>query len=90
MAHNLKEAYSIAEKIDDQCFIIGGAQIYKSAINDADELYVTHVHTIVEDADTFFPEIDPEKWEATENKTKVMRSGGIGGVKYQMIIYKRK
>ena len=55
MAHNLKEAYSIAEKIDDQCFIIGGAQLYKSAINDADYLYVTHVHTIVEDADTLLP-----------------------------------
>ena len=89
MAHNLKEAYSIAEKIDDQCFIIGGAQLYKSCIDDVDFLYVTHVHTTIKDADTFFPEIDPEKWEIFE-KTKVMRSGGIGGIKYQMIIYKRK
>ena len=86
MAHNLKEAYEIAEKIDDQCFIIGGAQLYKASINDADELYVTHIHTIVDDADTFFPEIDPDKWEVCDGSFE-KRSGDI---KFQMVIYKRK
>lgn len=88
MAHNLNEAYDIAEKIDDQCFIIGGAQLYKTSINDADFLYVTHVHTVVEDADTFFPEIDPEKWEVVE-RTKKMKDRGFG-LEYEMVIYKRK
>ena len=75
-----------AEKIDDQCFIIGGAQLYKASINDADELYVTHIHTIVDDADTFFPEIDPDKWEVCDRSFE-KRSGDI---KFQMVIYKRK
>ena len=47
-----------------RCFIIGGGQIYAQALNDADRLIITHVHTVIEDADTFFPEIDPSVWQA--------------------------
>ena len=43
-------------------FIIGGGQIYAQALNDADRLIITHVHTVIEDADTFFPVIDPSVW----------------------------
>ncbi len=46
-----------------RCFIIGGGQIYTQAMNDADRLIVTHVHTVIEDADTFFPKIDPSVWK---------------------------
>ena len=31
-----------------------------------DSLIVTHVHTVIEDADTFFPEIDPVIWQVAE------------------------
>jgi dihydrofolate reductase len=27
---------------------------------------VTHVHTVIEDADTFFPPIDPEVWKVAD------------------------
>lgn len=45
-----------------RCFIIGGGQIYAQALRDADRLIITHVHTVIEDADTFFPVIDPSVW----------------------------
>ena len=45
-----------------RCFVIGGGQIYAQALNDVDSLVVTHVHTVIEGADTFFPEIDPSVW----------------------------
>ena len=45
-----------------RCFVIGGGQIYAQALNDADRLIITHVHTVIEDADTFFPVIDPSVW----------------------------
>ena len=48
--------------ISDRCFVIGGGQIYAQAMDHADRLVVTHVHTVIEDADTFFPEIDPTLW----------------------------
>lgn len=46
----------------ERVFVIGGGQIYAQAIGMADRLIVTHVHTVIEDADTFFPSIDPFVW----------------------------
>lgn len=84
----LKEAYSVAEKTDNQCFIIGGAQLYKASINDVDTLYVTHIHTVIPDADTYFPEIDETVWE------KVFLSplavDDESGLEYNFAIYKRR
>ena len=62
---------SPASVIPDQignprCFVMGGGQIYAQAISDMDRLIVTHVHTVIEDADTFFPPIDPEVWKVAE------------------------
>ena len=46
-----------------KAFVIGGGQIYAQAMAIADRLTVTHVHTVIEDADTFFPTIDPAIWK---------------------------
>jgi dihydrofolate reductase len=58
---SLKKAIKICPK-DDENFIIGGGQIYKQSIDGADKIELTRVHTEI-DADTFFPEIDIEKWK---------------------------
>ncbi len=39
------------------CFVIGGAEIYRQTINMADRLYITEVHADIE-GDTFFPDIN--------------------------------
>lgn len=44
-------------------YIIGGAQVYADAIALADELQITRIHATVNDADTFFPAIDPDLWQ---------------------------
>lgn len=49
-----------------RCFIMGGGQIYAQAMPDMDRLIVTHVHTVIEDADTFFPPIDPAVWQVVQ------------------------
>lgn len=46
----------------NEIFIIGGGEIYALAINVADKMELTKVHESFE-ADTFFPEIDLNKWE---------------------------
>jgi dihydrofolate reductase len=46
----------------DEVFIIGGGEVYRQALPLADKLYLTKVHVTVDDADTFFPEIDPMQW----------------------------
>jgi len=62
-ASSIEDALEIA-KSDDEIFIIGGAQIYKQAIenNLVDKLDITHVHQEFE-ADVFFPEIDKTIWK---------------------------
>lgn len=68
IAHNLDQALGMTGE-DDDVFIIGGAQIYKQAIeNDvADFLDITRVHAEF-DADVFFPIIDENIWEQTESE----------------------
>lgn len=62
---SLEEAFAVAESTNlEKCFVMGGGQIYAQALPHADRLVVTHVHTVIEEADTFFPPIDPEVWKA--------------------------
>jgi len=49
-------------KNDEQPFIIGGGEIYKMGMDIADKIELTRVHGTFE-ADTFFPEIDEDKWK---------------------------
>ncbi len=48
--------------------VIGGGEIFKAILPKADKIYLTRVHAMFEDADTFFPEIDEKKWKLTSNK----------------------
>ena len=45
-----------------EVFIIGGGEIYRQIFPLAHRLYLTLVHTTIEDADTFFPPIDYSEW----------------------------
>lgn len=64
---SLEQAYEVAESTNlEKCFVMGGGQIYAQALPTADRLVVTHVHTVIEDADTFFPQIDPEIWKVSQ------------------------
>lgn len=92
-ADSLEAAYELARRAtaaaaEPRCFVIGGGQLYKAAIDSADRLFVTHVHTVVEDAETFFPQIDPDIWE--------LRGGGgtqrdeETGLEYEFTVYARK
>lgn len=64
---SLEEAFKIAESTNlEKCFVIGGGQIYSQALEVADRLIVTHVHTVIDDADTFFPQIDPSIWKVSQ------------------------
>lgn len=60
VADNLQKALDMAPK-NEAVFIIGGGEIYQQSIDIADKIELTRVHENF-DADTFFPEIDSEKW----------------------------
>ena len=64
---SLEEAFKLAEETNlERCFVIGGGQVYAQALPLVDRLVVTHVHTVIEDADTFFPPIAPAQWKEVQ------------------------
>jgi dihydrofolate reductase len=87
IASSIKEAIELAGEKD--AFIIGGAQIYKQALesNLVDVLDITIVHKEFE-ADVFFPKIDSSIWE------EISREDFIADEKnkydYSFVSYKKK
>lgn len=63
--------------VDDKVvvWIMGGGQLYRSAMPRADELLVTRIDVDVPDADTFAPEIGPEWTLADAGESQVAASG---------------
>jgi dihydrofolate reductase len=49
---------------EEEVFIIGGAEIYKQAMDQTNRIYLTRVHQRF-DADAYFPELDMTKWVET-------------------------
>jgi len=53
----------LGEKGMEDLFVIGGGEIFRTAMPFLDKLYVTQVETVVPDADAFFPDIDHTQWK---------------------------
>jgi dihydrofolate reductase len=56
------EAVKSASVSSDEVFIIGGSQLYGYGMEIADRLYFTRVHTEIEGADAFFPDVNFLDW----------------------------
>lgn len=61
VVHSLKTALETVKK-EELVYIIGGGEIYKLGMGIATKIELTRVHANF-DADTFFPDIDINKWE---------------------------
>ena len=79
---------SAAGTVPEKCFIMGGAKTYERAMQYADALYITHVHTTVPDADAFFPAIDPAIWEKTSDTD--IETDPENGLAYSFAVYRRR
>ena len=97
---NLEAALKAAEGKTEETFIIGGESIYRQSLPAAHKLYLTVVDdTTVNDAevndaainatpqqaDAFFPEINPDEWELIE---KEMRNEN--GLSFSFLTYLKK
>jgi len=49
--------------------VIGGGEVFSLALPQATRMYLTHVDTIVEEADVFFPTFDPAQWAVTRRES---------------------
>jgi len=65
VVNSLDEAIE-ASTGDKEAFVIGGGEIYKQAIDRADKIELTRIFGVSPEADAFFPEIDPAKWQLAE------------------------
>jgi dihydrofolate reductase len=70
VAHSLEEALRLAEGAagGDECFMIGGAQIYALALPKAQTVYLTKVHGAF-DGDAFFPKLNEKEWRLVNSET---------------------
>lgn len=66
IVNSINSALSLAEDLGsvdgvNEFFIIGGAEIYRQALPQAERLYLTRVNQTFE-GDSFFPEINESEW----------------------------
>lgn len=63
VASDLSSALALAASLDDETFVIGGAQVYAAALGGGvvDRMVVTHVH-LAPDGDAWFPDVDWTRW----------------------------
>lgn len=61
VVNSIEEVLEMSKEQD--VYIVGGAEIYKQFMEHADELIITHVHTVNLDARTFFPDFAMDKWK---------------------------
>jgi len=86
VVESLEEAFAAAK--GDKCFVIGGAYTYAEAVDLVDTMYITHVHDTPEDADAFFPAINPAVWE--EASRSPLQTDPATGITYEFTVYRRK
>ena len=82
---NLEAALKAAEGKTEETFIIGGESIYRQSLPAAHKLYLTVVDDAPQQADAFFPEINPKEWKLIE---KEMRNEN--GLSFSFLTYFKK
>lgn len=73
---------------EKEVFIIGGGSIYAQAMGIADKLHITVIHHTFENVDTFFPQIEAERWE--EVSAESHQADDENKYAYTFITYIRK
>lgn len=84
---NIEEAIEITKE-DPQIFVIGGSTIYNQMINYADKLIVTHINKTFDGTDTFFPTIEFDKWNISEQSEILFDEQS--GLEFRYITYTKK
>lgn len=87
IAHSLEEAFILAGK-DPEIFVIGGAALYKEALDHANKIYLTLIEDEF-DGDVIFPKTGWQKnFERTEQTEELVSEKD--GLPYRFLTYVRK
>ncbi len=82
VVHSLDEAFARAAP---EICVIGGAEIYRSALPRADVVHLTQVHGDF-DGDTRMPRFDPSEWRETAREDHATAEG----LRYSYVTLERK
>ncbi|HEY4226387.1 MAG TPA: dihydrofolate reductase [Pseudolysinimonas sp.] len=83
VAHSIDEAL-----VDEDTWVIGGAQLYTATIDRADRLEVTEIDASY-DGDAFAPAIDFSVWEPTPLTADASWLTAANGLHYRFLTYAR-
>ncbi len=68
VVHSVEEAVTRAKEYGGkEIFVIGGAEIFNTAFEKADRIYLTRVHHPFE-GDAFFPDVSDSGWKLVQNR----------------------
>ncbi|HEU0154067.1 MAG TPA: dihydrofolate reductase [Arenimonas sp.] len=72
----------------DELMVIGGGEVYALALPQALRLHLTHVDTVVEGADAFFPALDTGAWREVSREEHAPDARHAFG--YAFVEYRRR
>lgn len=70
---------------DSECFVIGGAEIFRHMLQLCDRLYITEIQRDFE-GDVYFPEFDRDEWHEVSREKHV----DDNGLEYHFVVLDRK
>ena len=84
VCHSLEEALSIAKGMTyDEIMVIGGGEIYKSALPHCNRIYLTEVDINIE-GDTLFPEFNKDEFKETKRVSE-----NENNITFDYVIYEK-
>lgn len=92
IVHDLASACELGEQIavadgEEEVMVIGGAEIYRQALPQADRLYLTRIHAEIE-GDAWFPALAESEWLETARETHL--ASGSNPFDYSFTVLQRK
>ena len=90
VAGSIAEALKVCsegKEMNQESFVIGGAEIYQQALGLCQRMYVTEIQQEF-DGDALFPEFDPQEWrEISREKHRLDEDDGL---EYHFVVLDRK
>lgn len=82
--HTTEDLLNYIETLNQEVMVIGGAQVYKQMLDQAEKMLLTEIDDS-KAADAYFPTFDKQDWDC-----KILSSHEEGEVKYKHLSYTRK
>lgn len=87
-AASLEDAIALCDP-SEECFIIGGGEIYRQAIPLAGKIELTLIDATPADADTYFPELSAQDWTLPSSPV-FNETDPRSGIRYTFLTLQRR